>query len=130
MGALAAWLGGGLPQRKGRCAHGVDVGGPHPRPRPGVNASRVLSAAALQGHGAAILAFGEVRLIPEIVDGIRCHCGCADDAGSYSLLSCYEGEGMAQHCDICQGQARMAYRLHRAGKSLGNIREAIDARYG
>lgn len=77
----------------------------------------------------AIAAFDQVRTIPGIADGIRCHCGCAGQAGFRSLLSCYEGDGMAQHCVICQGQGRMAYRLHRAGKSLADIRAAIDARY-
>ena len=48
-----------------------------------------------------------------------------------SLLSCYEGEeAMALECEICEGQARLAYRLHRKGRSLDQIRAAIDARYG
>jgi hypothetical protein len=37
---------------------------------------------------------------------------------------------MARHCPICQGQARLSLRLHQAGKSLDEIRTAIDARYG
>jgi hypothetical protein len=36
---------------------------------------------------------------------------------------------MARHCDKCQGQGRYAFRLQRAGKSLDEIRAAIDARY-
>ncbi|MEO8226707.1 MAG: CYCYC family (seleno)protein, partial [Gemmatimonadota bacterium] len=70
------------------------------------------------------------RRIPQILDGIRCHCGCATLPGFYSLLSCYEGDGMARMCVICQGQARLADRLERAGKSLDQIRSAIDARFG
>ena len=70
-----------------------------------------------------------MREIPGIVDGIRCHCGCAGNDGNYSLLSCYEGDGMARHCQLCQGQARMAHRLHRDGRSLDEIRAAIDERY-
>ena len=104
----------------------------HPTPRPGVTAARVLSAARLRelGTADAIPAFDEVRQIPQLVDGIRCHCGCADTPGHYSLLSCYEGDGMAQHCEICQGQGRMAFRLGRAGRSLDEIRAAVDQRYG
>jgi hypothetical protein len=76
-------------------------------------------------------AFDEVRQIPEIIDGIRCNCGCAENPGYYSLLTCYEGSGaMALACPICQGQGRLAFRLHQAGKSLDEIREAIDARFG
>jgi hypothetical protein len=36
---------------------------------------------------------------------------------------------MAQMCDLCQGHGRYAFRLHNAGKSLDEIRAAIDARY-
>ena len=37
---------------------------------------------------------------------------------------------MARGCDVCQGQGRLAFRLHKAGKSLDEIRAAIDERYG
>ena len=37
---------------------------------------------------------------------------------------------MAQHCVICQGQGRLAFRLSREGKSLDEIRAAIDQEYG
>lgn len=104
----------------------------HPTPRAGITAARVLTAAQLRAIGApeAIDTFDEVRQIPQIVDGIRCHCGCADEPGYYSLLSCYEGDGMARLCAFCTGQGRMAFRLARAGSSLDEIRAAIDNRYG
>lgn len=106
--------------------------GPHPDPRPGVDASRLPSAESVRaGHPRAADAFEEARTIPEILDGIRCQCGCADGGELRSLLSCYEGEeAMALECEICEGQARLAYRLHRKGRSLDQIRAAIDARYG
>ncbi|HEX5635211.1 MAG TPA: hypothetical protein VFX50_18330 [Gemmatimonadales bacterium] len=103
--------------------------GPHPTPRPGIDASRVLPASELLGVH-VLLAFNAVRGIPQVVDGIRCHCGCADAEGFYSLLSCYEGHGMAQYCEICQGEGLLARRLHDAGKSLDEIRAAIDVRFG
>jgi hypothetical protein len=106
------------------------TGGPHPAPRPGITAAKVLTAAQLATMPDLIPLFDMVREIPEIVDGIRCQCGCSDPPDFYSLLSCYEGEAMARHCDICQGQARLAHRLHRAGNTLDEIREAIDARFG
>lgn len=102
--------------------------GEHPEPRPGIDASRVLTAEQLHVPHAAEV-FDLVREIPQIVDGIRCHCGCATIPGNYSLLSCYEGTGMAQHCHICQGEGRLAHRLHRDGWSLNGIRAAIDARF-
>jgi phosphoribosyl-dephospho-CoA transferase len=68
--------------------------------------------------------------MPEIADGIRCHCGCAETPGYRSLLSCYEGEAMARECHTCQGQARLAARLRKSGKSLDEIRAAIDGKFG
>ncbi len=105
--------------------------GPHPVPRPGITSDKLPSAEQLKDRGDAQLAFDEVRQIPEIIDGIRCNCGCADTKGFYSLLSCYEGDGaMALACHICQGQGRLAFRLHGTGKTLDQIRDAVDARYG
>lgn len=105
-------------------------GGPHPNPRPGITSANVLTAEQLADAPDVIEIFDLVRQIPEVVDGIRCQCGCADLPGFYSLLSCYESEGMARHCVVCQGEGRLAYRLHKAGESLDSIRAAIDARYG
>jgi hypothetical protein len=129
--SAAVLLGGlaGLP-RAGWAFAARPVGGPHPEPRPGITAAKVLTAEALAGHEDAMATFDKVRQIPEVVDGIRCQCGCADLPGFYSLLSCYEGAGMARWCEICQGEGNLAFRLHSAGKSLAEIREAIDARYG
>ncbi len=112
------------------CRHRTSPPGPHPVPRPGITADKVLTDEQLGAFANAIPAFADVRQIPEIVDGIRCHCGCADDPAFYSLLSCYEGEAMARLCEICQGQGRLAFRLHSAGKTLDEIRAAIDARFG
>lgn len=110
------------------CGHaGVRRLGPHPVPRPGIDASRVLERRALTHAPESAPAFEMVRAIPRVIDGIRCHCGCAEDPESYSLLSCYEGDGMAQHCLICQGQVRLAFSMHRSGKSLDQIRAAVDA---
>lgn len=104
--------------------------GPHPAPRPGITAAKVLAAPALAGFEDAIATFDKVRQIPQIVDGIRCQCGCADLPGFYSLLSCYEESGMARWCEICQGEGNLVFRLHSEGRTLAEIREAVDARYG
>ena len=105
--------------------------GPHPDPRPGIDASHMTSAEVVRGHPSAVTAFDEARAIPEVLDGIRCQCGCADADGMRSLLSCYEGDtAMALDCVVCRGEARLAYRLHRDGRSLDQIRASIDARYG
>ena len=103
----------------------------HPEPRPGITAEKLPTKEQLADSPDAIPVFDMVREIPGVVDGIRCNCGCADRKDFYSLLSCYEGaEPMASHCGVCQGQGRLAYRLHKAGKSLAEIRKGIDARFG
>ena len=101
----------------------------HPTPRAGITAARVLADAKLTDASAAPV-YAMVREIPQVVDGIRCNCGCADLAGFYSLLTCFEQGGMAQHCVICQGQAKLAHKLHGEGWSLNGIRTAIDAQFG
>jgi hypothetical protein len=101
----------------------------HPTPRPGITAAKVLPDAKLTEKSAAPV-YAMVREIPQVVDGIRCNCGCAELDGFYSLLTCYEQGGMAQHCTICQGQARLAHKLHAEGWSLAGIRRAIDAEFG
>ena len=113
-----------------RPARAMRAGKPkHPTPRPGITAANVLPDAKV--HDKSVVAvFAMVRQIPQVMDGIRCNCGCAELEGFYSLLSCYEKDGMAQHCVICQGQARTAFRLHRDGWSLDGIRKAIDAEFG
>jgi hypothetical protein len=120
LGARPLWAAG---RRRGR-----DPG--HPTPRPGITSANVLPDSALVDYPSCQSAFEGVRKIPQIVDGIRCNCGCATLPGFYSLLSCYEADGMARLCPICQGQGRMAYRLYTSGKTLDEIRVAIDARYG
>jgi hypothetical protein len=121
------------PARAATVARGAmrrTVGGPHPTPRPGIDASKVLTRDKLTENAAAEPVFDMVRKIPQVVDGIRCQCGCAELPEFYSLLSCYEADGMAQHCVICQGEGRLAFRMHEQGKSLDEIRAAIDAKFG
>ena len=125
LAGLVAW-----PATARAARIGLIRNGPHPTPRPGITAAKVLAADQLADHKDLVELFDQVREIPQIVDGIRCQCGCAELEGYYSLLSCYEGTAMAKHCQVCQGQARLAHRLHKDGKSLDQIREAIDARFG
>jgi hypothetical protein len=104
--------------------------GPHPTPRPGITGEKVLTSEQLVSKPKLIPLFDSVREIPEIIDGIRCNCGCTHPPEYYSLLSCFEGKAMARDCGVCQGQGRLAARLHKDGKTLDEIRAAIDARFG
>ena len=102
---------------------------PHPTPRRGVTGAKVLTSKELSETPKLIPLFDSIREIPEVVDGIRCNCGCTDPPDYYSLLSCYEGRGMARSCGVCQSQARLVVRLHKEGKSLDEIRAAVDAKF-
>ena len=103
--------------------------GRHPAPRPDVDGSRVLTAEQLADTPSLVPLFDGIRAIPHVADGLRCKCGCAALEGFRSLLSCYEGSGMATMCDICQTEGRMAIRLNAQGRTLDQIRRAIDARF-
>ncbi len=131
-GALLALLaaGVGVVLQPGR-AWALGVGRfAHPTPRAGITGAKVLTAADLTKSPHLVELFDGIRAIPHIADGIGCYCGCAELSGHYSLLSCYEGESMARSCPICQGEGRVTVRLAKAGKSLQDIRAAIDAQFG
>jgi hypothetical protein len=103
----------------------------HPDPRPDVDGSNVLTAEDLSGNPDLIPLFEGIAKIPHIADGIGCTCGCASDPSIRSLLSCYEKSSrMALFCEICQAEGRMAVRLHERGRTLEQIRAALDARFG
>lgn len=136
-GFLATWLllpAGALltPRRSCSSTHvGSLPSSDHPTPRPGIDASRVPTPDELRDAKRAIGVFDEVREIPHVVDGIRCHCGCAKNPKHYSLLSCFEThDAMAKDCSGCRKQASYVYRLHKDGKSLDEIRAAVDERFG
>lgn len=124
-----------LATLRARVLHAARVGDPpraaaHPKPRPGITGSKVITADQLAKYAHLIPLFEGIRAVPQIADGIRCNCGCAELPGFYSLLSCYEGDGMAKICPICQGEGRLVVRLQKEGKSLDEIRAAVDAQFG
>ena len=99
----------------------------HPTPRPGITASAVLDPSRVPKRSRE--AYEAAKAVPEVLDGLYCHCHCAEHRGMRSLLSCFETK-MPLTCGICKGEARLAHRLSRQGKSLAEIRTAVDAAYG
>jgi hypothetical protein len=104
--------------------------GKHPEPRPNITAARVLTREQLAEFPDVIPVFDMVREMPQIADGIRCACGCAAIPENYSMLSCFESDGMAIHCDVCKAEAKLAHALFKQSKTLKEIRAALDAKYG
>ena len=110
------------------CAHhGAARTAKHPDPRPAVTADAVLPDDQVGEKSKP--AYAAAREFPGIFDGLYCHCDCGERDGMRSLLTCFESK-MPQSCGICRGEAEMAGRLARAGKTLDEIRAAVDKRYG
>ncbi|HEY0016694.1 MAG TPA: PCYCGC motif-containing (lipo)protein [Longimicrobium sp.] len=101
--------------------------GTHPTPRAGISGARVLPADSVTERGREV--YTMAAQIPGLLDGLYCHCDCHARDELRSLLECFENR-MASTCGICLGEARKAYEMHKAGKSLAEIRDAIDEAYG
>ena len=106
-------------------------GSTHPEPRPGITAAKVLADVAIpRNAGAGALeAYAAARRSATTLDGVYCHCDCAKHSGHRSLLTCFESEHAA-YCDICMGEAHLASDMAARGKSLTEIRAAIDRQFG
>jgi hypothetical protein len=101
----------------------------HPDPRPGITAERVLPPAMVPKGAGTLEAYEAARRVPQVLDGIYCHCNCSKSIGHRSLLTCFESEH-GGNCDICMGEAMLAAQLAGSGRSLAQIRKAIDAQFG
>jgi hypothetical protein len=121
-GGAAVGLGIVLLAGRSRVSH-------HPEPRPGVTAISVLPPAVVPHVPQAAEAYAAARSVPGLLDGLYCHCHCRENANHRSLLTCFESEHGA-YCDICMGEAMLAAQMAAGGSSLGQIRQAIDARFG
>ena len=103
----------------------------HPTPRADVNAEEVVHHSHYQGYPRVQAVYKQAARIPEVLDGLHCYCECGQHSGHYSLLDCFKSDHGAG-CDICLTSVAMAYDLNKDGKSLDEIRAAIDevfARY-
>jgi len=101
----------------------------HPDPRPGITAEKVMPAAMVPQGPGTLEAYEAARRVPQVLDGIYCHCNCSKSIGHRSLLTCFETDHGSQ-CDICMGEAMLAAQMAGSGNSLAQIRKAIDARFG
>lgn len=77
-------------------------------------------------------AYEAAAAIPDILDKIYCYCECEQHSDHRSLKSCFTDDHGA-NCDICIEEALMAKELYDQGKTVDQIKEAVDrefARYG
>ena len=78
--------------------------------------------------GKAAMSYKAAREIPEVIDSLYCYCDCEKNFGHKSLLSCHVDQH-SKYCNICMDEAIMAYRMHKQGKSILEIRKAVDKSY-
>lgn len=101
----------------------------HPEPRAGITAGGVLAPLAVPHTVGSVEAYAAARQVPYVLDGLYCYCECSRHAGHRSLLTCFESDHGAW-CDICMGEALLALRMTGEGRSLLEIRDAIDHQFG
>jgi hypothetical protein len=101
----------------------------HPSVRVGITSAKVLPASAFTAQPDVARVYAMAETIPEVLDGLYCHCECSKHSGHYSLLTCFESDHGSK-CDICLGEAELAYKMAKEGKTLDQIRVAIDAQFG
>jgi len=102
-----------------------DDGGHHPTPRSGVTAENVMPAVRYAEVPRIEKVYREVSGVPAAVDGIYCYCHCMENMEHRSLLTCFESDHAAG-CDVCLSEGDMVYRMTQQGRSLDQIRQAID----
>ena len=74
-------------------------------------------------------AYAAARAHPEIFDGVFCACECHENMNHRSLLSCFESR-QAIGCAACREEGELVGRLGRDGKTLDEIRRAVDEEFG
>ena len=78
--------------------------------------------------GPAHDAYMVARQHPELLAQLHCYCGCDQFHGHKNLLDCFR-DTHGGHCAICVGEAIDAGRMYEAGTPVGQIRDALRARY-
>jgi hypothetical protein len=101
----------------------------HPEPRAGITGADVLASATFAGYDRIVRSYEAARQFPAVLDGLYCYCDCRHHFNHRSLLTCFQSEHGAS-CDICLDEAWMAAEMHRQGRTLAEIRRAVDARFG
>jgi hypothetical protein len=101
----------------------------HPTPRAAREAGPVRDAARYAADPGIEQTYRMAAEVPAVLDGLYCYCECSANLGHYSLLECFQSDHAAG-CDICLGEAMLAYRMTREGASLAAVRRAIDRTYG
>jgi hypothetical protein len=122
--ALAGWDRDAFARAPNRRSPGL----PHPDPRPGITGENVLAESEVGERRRVREAYAAARAHPELFDGVYCACECDKSMGHRSLLSCFESR-QAIGCMACREEGELVGRLARDGKTLDEIRLAVDKEY-
>ena len=103
----------------------------HPEPRADASAAAagVMPPSFFASNPRAMQAYQAAREVPEMLDGLYCYCQCNEHLGHRSLLICFHSQHGAG-CDVCIDEALQAQEMTRQGRSLADIRTAIDLAFG
>lgn len=102
---------------------------PHPDPRPGITAEKVLPDSELGDSRSVKEAYATARAHPEVFDGLYCVCECDVNMKHRSLLACFESE-QAKGCWSCREQAKLVASMRAKEQDLAAIRKAFDEKWG
>lgn len=100
----------------------------HPTPRTGLTVADVEVAERYAAYPRIAEVYTMAAQIPQVLDGLYCYCDCSRHSGHRSLLTCFQDDHGAA-CDVCLTEAALAYRMTQDGKSLKEIRKAVDGLY-
>jgi hypothetical protein len=131
-GSLAPWIIMGLSALVGGgilVSANLPANSGHPEPRPGITGATVIPASRYVQYARVSAVYAQAREIAPTLDGLYCHCDCSKHSGHRSLLTCFESDHGAA-CDICLSEASIAYTMLQNGRTLDEIRTAIDEMYG
>jgi hypothetical protein len=100
--------------------------GPPPR---GENLAPIMTPDQIKVQGfmlpQQIKAYEMAAKVPNTLYQMPCYCRCDRSVGHESLRSCFESAHGA-HCSTCMQEAIFAYQQQKAGKSVKQIRAAIE----
>jgi hypothetical protein len=100
----------------------------HPDPRENITAAEVQASSRYIDYPQVAAVYDMAAAIPEVLDGLYCYCDCDKHSGHRSLLTCFRDDHGAA-CDICLDEAKLAYEMTNEGRSLKEIRKAVDDIY-
>ena len=100
----------------------------HPEPREDISGETVAAASRYASYPRIAQVYEVAAEIPHVLDGLYCHCDCSKHSGHRSLLTCFEDDHGAG-CDVCLTEAALAYQMTSEGRSLKEIRKAVDDLY-